>query len=293
MTKKLRADLVLLLLTAFWGVSFPLIRNVLDQMPALPYLSIRFFIAAVLVSIIFFNKHKYIKKNEIKGGLVIGGLLFAGMFFQVFGLYDTTASNSAFITSMSVAFVPLFLAIFFKDKTKFLTITGIIIACVGLFLISGIGKININPGDVLTLLCAVAFAFQIIFIGKFSRNSNRIGVSIVQLWTAAILTTSIWLIFDRSKIVINFETIIVLFVTAVLGTAVAYTAQILVQKDTKTSHAALIFTMEPMFAMVFTFLIPDSGGNIETMGIIKIIGCALILFGTLISEYKTIFGKEK
>ena len=92
---------------------------------------------------------------------------------------------------------------------------------------------------------------------------------------------------------INFETIIVLLVTAVLGTAVAYTAQILVQKDTKTSHAALIFTMEPMFALVFTFLIPDSGGNIETMGLIKLIGCVLILLGTLISEYKTIFGKEK
>ena len=230
---------------------------------------------------------------ELKGGGVIGFLLFTGLTLQVFGLYKTTASNSAFITSMCVAFVPLILAVFFKTKTKPLTLIGIIIASIGLFLISGIGRFELNPGDFLTLLCAIAFAFQIVFIDRFSQKGNRIGLAIVQLWTAAILTTAVWLIFDGSKIVFTPETIIVLLVTAVLGTSVAFTAQIIVQKDTNPSHAALIFTMEPMFALVFTLIIPDTVGSIERIGLIKGIGCLLILGGTLISEYKTIFRKQK
>ncbi len=293
MNKKLRADLILLTLTAFWGISFPLMRNVLEHMPALAYLSIRFTIAAVLVSIIFFNKHKFITKREIGGGAVIGFLLFAGMVLQVFGLYSTTASNSAFITSMNVAFVPVVLSMFFKQKTPGLTIAGIGLAAVGLFLISGIIELQFNIGDFLTLLCAIAFAFQIVFISKFSLRADTIGLSIVQLWTAAIFTSLIWVIFDKTAIIFNLEIIIVLAVTAVLGTAVAFTAQVLVQKDTNPSHAALIFTMEPMFALIFTMFIPDSSGTVEKISLITGIGCLLILTGTLVSEYKTIFKRCK
>lgn len=293
MNKKLRADLILLTLTAFWGISFPLMRNVLEHMPALAYLSIRFLIAAVLISLIFFKRHKLIRKREVGGGVVIGFLLFAGMALQVFGLYSTSASNSAFITSMNVAFVPLVLGLFYKQKTHKLTIAGIVLATIGLFLISGIIKFQFNLGDFLTLLCAIAFAFQIVFISKFSIRCDTISLSIVQLWTAAIFTSFIWLIFDRSRIIFNLEIIIVLAVTAVLGTAVAFTAQILVQKDTNPSHAALIFTMEPMFALLFTMFIPDPTGNFEKLTLITGIGCLLILMGTLVSEYKTIFRRRR
>ena len=135
MSKKLRADIILLIMTAFWGISFPLMRNVLEYIPEIPYLAVRFIIAAIVVSLVFIRKHRLIRKHEIKGGIIIGFLLFAGMMLQVYGLYYTTASNSAFITSMSVAFVPILLAIFFKTKTNKFTVWGIIIASIGLFLI--------------------------------------------------------------------------------------------------------------------------------------------------------------
>ncbi|MFW9947980.1 MAG: EamA family transporter, partial [Candidatus Odinarchaeota archaeon] len=72
MSKKLRADIVLLFLTAFWGISFPLMRNVLEYMPAIPYLAIRFIIAAIVVSLVFFKRHKHIGRIELKGGAIIG-----------------------------------------------------------------------------------------------------------------------------------------------------------------------------------------------------------------------------
>jgi len=283
MSKKLRADLILLIMTAFWGISFPLMRNVLEYIPAIPYLAVRFIIAAIVVSLVFIRKHRLIRKHEIKGGIVIGFLLFAGMMLQVYGLYYTTASNSAFITSMSVAFVPILLAIFFKTKTNKFTVWGIIIASIGLFLISGVVRLEFNPGDFLTLLCAIAFALQIIYIDKFTKTGEPASIAIFQLWIAAILTSLIWIFFDKSQIVFNIEVIVVILVTAVFGTALAFTAQILVQKDTTPSHAALIFTMEPLFALFFALIIPDTLGNVESLTLIGGAGCFLILSGTVIS----------
>lgn len=293
MDKKIRADIILLILTAFWGISFPLIRNVLEFIPAIPYLAVRFTIAAVIVSLVFVKKHKSIKVNEIRGGLIIGFLLFLGMTFQVYGLYYTTASNSAFITSMSVALVPILLAIFFRTKTNKFTVWGIIIASIGLFLISGISRLEFNPGDLLTFLCAVAFALQIIYIDKFTKKGDPGSIAIVQLWVVAILTSAIWLFFDKTRITFSPVVILVLFITAVFGTAIAYSAQILVQKDTTPAHAALILTMEPLFALFFTLVIPDNLGNYESLTLISSIGCLLILTGTIISEYKTFTIKKR
>ncbi len=293
MNKKLRADIVLLILTVFWGLSFPLMRNVLEYIPAISYLAIRFTLAAIVVSMVFFKKHKNIGKLELKGGLVIGFLLFAGMILQIYGLYYTTASNSAFITSMSVAFVPILLAIFFRTKTSKFTVIGIIIASFGLFLISGIIRLEFNPGDFLTLLCAVAFALQIIYIDIFTKKGRPGSIAIVQMWTAAIITTVIWLLFDRSPIIFNSQVILVILVTAILGTSFSFSAQILVQKDTTPSHAALIFTMEPLVALFFTMIIPDIAGNVEKLTIIGGIGCFLILMGTIISEFRTLISNGK
>lgn len=288
LNKKLRSDLILVLITAFWGISFPLIRNVLEYIPAIPYLAIRFLLAAFFLSIAFFNKHKSIKKTELAGGVKIGFFLVAGMMFQVYGLYTTSASNSAFITSMSVVFVPLLLAVLFKIKTDKLTVLGVIIASTGLFLLSGFLKFEFNMGDILTLFCAVAFAFQIIYIDRYTNKGDPAAIAIVQLWTAAAITSLIWLLFDKSPIYFNVEIVIVFLVTSILGTAFAYTAQILVQKNTTPSHTALIFTTEPLFALFFVLIIPDNAGNFEKLEIMKGVGAFLILGGTILSEYKTI-----
>lgn len=288
MSRKIRADLILLSITAFWGVSFPLMRNVLEHMHALTYLMLRFGISAIFVSMIFIRKHRGIGKRELAGGAVIGSLLAVGMLLQIFGLYETTASNSAFITSMSVVFVPVLLAIFFKQKTNRYTVAGIVFAAAGLFLISGVVKLEFNQGDLLTLLCAVAFALQIIFIDRKTRKADPASIAIVQIWTAAAIALSAWLVFRPGVVVINRQTAIILVITSLMGTAYAFSAQIMVQRDTTPAHTALIFTMEPLFALFFALIIPDGNGVTETITWVGAIGSALILAGTVISEFKTI-----
>ncbi|MBN2853169.1 MAG: DMT family transporter [Clostridia bacterium] len=293
MTKQLKADLILLLVTAIWGISFPLMRNVLNNIPAIPYLAIRFTIAAFLLSIFFFKKHKGMNREYILKGSSIGVFLFLGMILQVYGLYYTTASNSALITGMNVILVPIFLAILFKRKTEKFTAIGIVLAFIGLFLITGAINMNLNFGDLLTFICAVAFSFQILLIDKFTKNKDAIKIGIIQIWSAAILFNLAWLIVDRSKIQLNLETIIILAITGVLGTAFAFMVQTVVQKNTTPSHAALIFTVEPIFGMLFALIIPDGNGQYEIMTYIKLIGVILILGGTFISERNNIMNVFK
>lgn len=288
MSKKLRANLILLTITVFWGISFPLMRNVLEDIHALTYLMVRFVLAAIFVSLIFIKKHKNIRKTEFKGGIIIGFLISLGMILQVFGLYSTTASNSAFITSMSVVFVPIILALFFKRKTNKLTTIGIISAAIGLLLISGSITLDFNKGDLLTLFCAIAFALQIIFIDRNTKNADAGAMAIVQMWTAALIATLAWIIFNREAIIITPRVIIVLVITSLFGTAFAFSAQIHVQKDTNPATTALILTLEPIFALFFALIIPDGNGKTEILTVIKAIGVSLIFVGTIISEFKTL-----
>ncbi len=292
MKKQLKADLTLLLVTAIWGISFPLMRNVLGSIPAIPYLALRFTIAAIILSIFFFKKHTVSKEYILKGS-TIGLFLSIGMLLQVYGLYHTTASNSALITGLNVVLVPIFLSLFFKRKTEKYTLIGISIAFIGLFLITGAINLSLNFGDLLTLLCAVSFAFQIIFIDKFTKRLDAIKLGVIQIWLAAILFNAIWLFFDKSKITLNLETIIILVITGVLGTAFAFMVQTIVQKNTTPSHTALIFSVEPVFGLLFALIIPDNQGNFELMTVIKFIGVILILSGTMLSEKNNIISLFK
>jgi len=291
--KQIKADLILLFVTAIWGISFPLMRNLLTDIPVIPYLAIRFTIAAFLLSIIFFKKHKTIKKDYLFKGSIIGVLLFLGMFLQVYGLYFTTASNSALITGISVVLVPIFLLIIFRKKTETFTLIGILLAFIGLFLITGAINLNLNIGDFVTFLCAIAFALQILFIDKFTKNMDSIKIGMIEIWIAAILFNLIWLFIDRSVVVFNVTSIAILLFTSVLGTAFAFMVQVIVQKNTTPSHTALIFSVEPIFGLLFALIIPDRLGNYEIMTLVKFIGVILIMGGIILSEKENILATFK
>lgn len=108
MSKQIKADLFLLLITAIWGASFTLMKNVLEVIPSFAYLSLRFIIATIVLVVIYYKNLRTASKKVIVYGCIIGLMLFGGMALQVSGLYYTTASNSAFITGLNVVMVPKF-----------------------------------------------------------------------------------------------------------------------------------------------------------------------------------------
>ena len=285
MTKKLRADILLLIVTIVWGLSFPLMKMVLEYLPAFAYLSFRFMLAAVILIVIFHKKLRFITLRTVIFGSIIGLFMFAGMAFQVNGLFTTTASNSGFITGMNVVIVPVISAILLKKKPDRASLFGVIIAFTGLFFLSGGITFNFNIGDLMTFLCSICWAFQIIFNDRFNAEEEAPLLAIMQVGFTGIVSTGVWLTLDFKPMVFDSTVIIILLVTAVLGTVLGFGGQVIAQKETTPTHTALIFTAEPVFAAMFAMIIPNVEGKTETLGLISVIGCALILAGMLISEF--------
>jgi len=286
MSKHLKADLSLLLVTAIWGSSFTLIKNVLDHIPSFAYLSLRFIIASIILIVVFYKKLKHINKKAVIYGCIIGLMLFGGMALQVSGLYFTTASNSAFITGLSVIMVPLLSAMILKKRPDRSSVIGVILAFAGLFFLTGGLDFSFNIGDFLTLLCAVCFAMQIIFIDSYNKEQDPILLSVIQISFAALLNTVVWLFIDYEPVVVDTTVAFTLLITGALGTAFAYLVQTVAQKHTTPTHTALILTAEPVFGAFFAMIIPNSNGTVETLSLNTVIGCVLILAGTLISEMR-------
>lgn len=286
MTKQLKADLFLIFITAVWGSSFTLMKNILDDIPPFAFLALRFSTAAIILLIIFHKRLGKLNKTSMLKGFVIGLMLFGSLALQVIGLKYTTAPNSAFITSLSVVMVPIVSSILLKKKPARSSMMGVAFAFIGLFFVSGGLNFKVNIGEFLTLLCAICVTMQIIFIDKFTDNEDPVLLGVLQVVFSAILSIGSWIYIDSKPFTLNQSIVITILVTGVLGTALAYTGQTIVQKFTSPTRAALIFTLEPVFGVVFFILIPNSQSITEKISLHTLIGCVLILLGTLVSELK-------
>ena len=281
---KTKADISLLLISIIWGSSFALVKNVLDYIPSFAYISLRFIIASAVLVIMFRKRLGSMNRKTFLYGFILSLMLFGGVALQIVGLYYTTASNSAFITGLSVVMVPVISVYALKKKPGLNSIIGVIMAFAGLFFLSGGLSFTFNIGDFLTLLCAICFALQMIFLDKFTGEQDPMLLSILQISFIAVFSTGIWVGFEFKPFTINMALIVALIITAVFGSALAYSIQAVAQKYTTPTHAALILTAEPVFGAIFALIIPDAQGNVEILTIKKVVGCALILLGMLISE---------
>ncbi len=287
MSKKHLADLSLLTITAVWGASFPLMKIVLEYMPAFAYISIRMIVASIFLVLVFAKKLKKLNRNTVNGGSIIGLFLSAGMVLQVYGLYYTTASNSAFITGLNVIFVPIVSALLLKRKPGLAPVAGVILAFAGLFFLTGGINADFNRGDLLTFICAICFTFHIIFIAKYTDGEDPVLIAIVQLVAASALCTVLWFIKGIEPFTLNYTVIFIVITTSLLGTAAAFVVQTIAQKYTTPVHTALIITAEPVFGVIFAMLIPDINGNTELLSATAAVGCILIIAGMLISEIRS------
>ncbi len=287
MSKKLRADLMLLIIAVIWGASFPIMKIVLAYIPAYAYLTLRFLLAAAVLLLIYPKSLKNFNKKTLFHGCIIGLFMFGGMAFQVVGLYTTSASNSGFITGLNVVMVPVISAVLLKKKPDKASVIGVTIAFAGLFFLSGGLKLDFNFGDFLTFLCAICWAFQIIFIDRFTETEDASLLAILQLAFTGLASAGLWLAADMGKpMVMNGTVILILLFTGILGSALAFGGQTIAQKYTTPTHTSLIFIAEPVFAALFAMVIPNADGLTEVPSLVKGAGCVLILAGMLVSELK-------
>jgi drug/metabolite transporter (DMT)-like permease len=279
MKKSIKADLALLFVTLTWGVSFILTKNAIAEIPVFNFLAIRFIIAFVLSAAFFYRQMLKPDIQSIKYGLFVGSILFAGYGVQTIGLLYTTTSNSAFITGLSVIFVPVFSALIFKTKIKSSAKLGVLVAVIGLALLTLNGVGGFNIGDFYTLLGAVCFAFHIITVGLFTIKTNSIQFAIMQIGGVGIYSLITSFIFETPSLSYQPMTWLNLVFLALFCTSAAFIAQSIAQRYTTSTHTALIYINEPVFAAIFGYIVAG-----EILGVRGVIGGLLMLSGILIAE---------
>lgn len=286
MSRSLKAHLLLIVVTFVWGSTFVLIKNALNDATPLLFNAIRMTLAAVVLGLIYWKNIRKVNRAELVAGSLCGLMMFAGYEFQTSGLRLTTPSKSAFLTGMSVVLVPIVLRVGWCKRIHLWTILGVMIACVGLFLLtvpSGNGGIfalnSVNLGDVLTIGCAVCFAFQIVLVGQSSERFGFEPIAFLQVAVSAVLMSATMPVAERAHIAWSPTVLWAIGITGLLGTAAAFTVQAWAQQFTPATHTALIFLMEPVFAWATSWIVLH-----ERLGVRASVGAGLILAGVILSE---------
>ncbi len=278
-TRRLQADLALLVITVGWGSSFILTKNALADLSTFNFLALRFLLAFAIAASIFAKRMLMANRQTWRAGIIVGTVLFLGYALQTLGLTMTTASNSAFITGFSVILVPLLSALVFRTNIAWSAILGTIMALAGLALLTLGDKFQLGLGDGLTFLCTLAFASHIILVGHYTKGVDSIVLGVVQIGVVGILSTVTTFVFEAPIVPLNADVWLNLTILAVLCTAGAFIVQSVAQQYTTATHTALIYTGEPVFAALFAYFMV--GEILTTRGLI---GAALVVMGMLTAE---------
>lgn len=281
--KELKADLLLLSVAIAWGVTFLMVQDAINTTPVYSFLFFRFSLATIIM---FFISYKFFKKVNLKTifyGIILGIFLFSAFATQTFGLIYTPSSIVAFITGLNVIFVPFLTFLFFKDKIKSNVLIATFIAVIGLYLLTMSGTLSFEKGEFLTLICAILFALQIIFTGKFSKEVNVFLLVLFQLITVSILSLVFSLFLDNVtfNIPYDFAFFKAVIITAIFATVYAFLIQTYMQQFTTATKTAIIFTMEPVSAAIFAYFTAN-----EILTITQFFGAVLIILATLVAEIK-------
>lgn len=278
--KRIKADISLFSVALIWGLTFVTVKNAVADMAPYTFIAIRFAIAFLFMAFFCYDKLFQIEMKTLFSGALLGVLLFLGYSFQTIGLQYTTASNAGFITGLSVILVPLIYALINRKLPHLLVLVGAVSAGGGIGLLCLQEGYTYNPGDIIVLFCAVFFALHIIFVGRFAPKIDATVLASIQIGTVAILS-GIASLFFEIHIPLRFTSAvwIGLLTTAIPATSLAFFIQSSMQRYTTPMHTAVIFSLEPVFAGIFGYLLLG-----EVLGTKGLWGAALVFLGMVLSE---------
>jgi drug/metabolite transporter (DMT)-like permease len=280
--KTVHADIALILVTMIWGSTFTIVKQALAQVSPILFISLRFWVATVVIVALMPGALRNIPRETLRRGFILALLLICSFVFQTLGLQGTTPSKSAFITSLSLLLVPVLGFLLFHHQPRKQTLTGVAVATVGLGLLTLERlELNFTRGDTLTLICAVVFALHILFIARYTPLSDFRQLVVLQMGVGAVVSTVAIPILETPFLVWDVPFSLYLFVTGVLATAFGFYTQNRAQQFTTANRTALIFSLEPIFAALYSYLVLG-----QTLNIKEWFGGAMVIAGILTSEFR-------
>ncbi|WHY85739.1 DMT family transporter [Neobacillus novalis] len=279
MKLQLRADLMLLMITFFWGGSILLTKIGLDYLQEYNLISLRFTLAFLLSGIVFY---KHIIKTDfktVKYAFILSFILFIVYVFATFGTKYTSISNAGFLFSLTVIFIPILSSVFLKQTPGKKVVFGIVLSIVGVGLLTLHNQFKIGFGDLFCILCALFYAVHIMITGAVARHVNAISLGVLQLGFVGLFSIIFSIFMEKPKFPDNYESWIAILALSIFCTGIAFIVQIIAQQHTSPTHAGLIFTLEPVFSSMFAFVFTG-----ETLSFRGYLGALLLLISVLIAE---------
>lgn len=277
----LKYDIILILTTIIWGGSFLVTKNALHLIGPFTYLGLSHGVATLFLLVTFRKHWLRITRKELIGGLLVGIVFFAGYAVQTLGIQWTTVSKAGFITGLYVPLVPLFSLLFLRQRISLMAGSGILLAVLGLFLLSINEQFNLifGPGEWLLLTSAVAFAIQIILISRFAPKMDPINLVIIQL-ALTFLLSLLAMPFHAEPIAAPpaaaWGSVLFLGIIDIACTQLAINWA---QQFVSSTRAALLYSLEPMWSAFFGLLLAG-----DILSLTAWIGCGSIFLGMIVGR---------
>ena len=267
----------LLAITAAWGSTFFLIKDLLDRVPVLDFLAIRFAIAAVALVLMAPRALGRLSRDQRRHAAILGLLYGIAQILQTAGLAHTPASVSGFITGLYVVGTPIFAALILRTRITPVTWGAVVLALVGLAVLT-LGGVSVGYGEALTFVAAMLYALHIVGLGAWSQPAQAVGLATLQLIVVAVVclvcTAPNGIVLpDRTS-----DWVSVIYMALIPG-ALAIVGQTWAQAHLAPTRTAIVMSMEPVFAALFAVLL---GG--ESLTSRMLLGGALVLAAMLVVE---------
>lgn len=293
------ADLLLLLATAIWGSTFPIVKEAISSIKPFTFLAARFLTAGATLLLVLavrslarrwasrraghHNDHdrkrvSRLPRGLIRNAVIAGGILLFAYSAQTFGMLTVPAGKAGFIVGMSVVMVPVASALVLKVAPDTSTGIGVVLATLGLGLMSLTLPFRVEIGDTLVFLSAVGYAAHILLLGEYSKHYEPVALAAIQVMAVGV-GCLIAALRSEQPLLIPRKSWGAIAYCGVLATALTLTIQSTVQRYTTASHTALILSGEPVFAALFAWILIG-----ETLTPRETVGAVLILAGMLVSE---------
>jgi len=283
------AQIGLVFTTLAWGATFVLVKEGLNYAQPFTFGAYRFLIATICTAFLVRSQIFQLHKQELYSAVLCGFFLFTGYAFQNFGLWEnefytaTTPSKSAFITSISIIMVPIMLVIAGIQNVSYRIWTAILLATIGLYLLLDPTGSGITLGDIFTFGCAICFAIHIILQDYYAKKGIHVTrFFLIQVTTVTTLSFICSFLFDNQPPSWSPELINALLMTGIIATTIAILIMVWAQQILSPSQTALIFSLEPVFAAIFSWILIG-----ELLGFWGWVGGFLVVSAVVWSESKS------
>jgi drug/metabolite transporter (DMT)-like permease len=272
------ALVLLLAVTAVWGVTFVQVKDAVAVYPLFAFLAVRFAFAGATLAPAAAPRLRGLGRGGLRAGAALGLLLAAGYALQTAGLQRTTVSATGFVTGLYVVLTPVLALALFRVRTGLAVWAGVALATGGLALLAGVHA-GSPSGDLLVLGGAAAFALQIVLVERWAPRYDVVALTQVEMLAALAAFLAVALALGDLAVPHGRTVWAALLVTGVFASALAFLVQTWAQQRTSATRVAVVFAMEPVFAGLFGYLLDG-----DRLGWSGWAGCAVILLGIVVAE---------